>query len=248
LQLLPNIHAPGYSTISYRYSAGQALNINTDLSALPDGIYHVSLNRHLERGYRLELAFPKQPTNLHYRMNLPPPGLNEDMLKQAGQGLKIGFYCSSNRHRGGLGLWSPDQWVQFLELVRAEVGPCTFVSVGASYDEKTSEVSGRMSGRGHSVLMFIGQEIGHTLNLMLKMHYFFAFPSGLGIAADVLRVPCMMWYWGNLPAYGHMKGIFTSWADPAHLESGFSLMAPYESPEASFNLFKARGLRHVKKA
>jgi len=247
LQLLPNIYAPGYANVAYRNSRKLILHPGADLSKLANGTYHVSLNSHLEAGRRLEEAFPAQATNLHYNMKLPASGGLEKRLDEE-PGLRIGFYCSSNRHRGELRFWDTAQWVQFLEGVKKEVGPCTFVAVGAPYDDRTVDVAARLTSVGHHVLSFFGQDIGHTMNLMLRMHYFFAFPSGLGISADVLNLPCMMWFWGNLPRHGHMKGIFTSWADPKNLESGQMLVAPYDSVEAGLKLFVERGKRHVKPA
>lgn len=245
LQLLPNIYTDGYANVPYRVAGKQLLSTLTDLSTLADGTYNVSLNAHLEAGCRLEAAFPTQSTNLHYAMNLPAAGDAENQL-DAVAGLRIGFYCSSNRHRGGLGFWDAEQWVTFLEGVKEAVGACTFVSVGAAYDDRTVDVGLRLAARGHKVLANIGQEIGHSLNLMKRMHYFFAFPSGLGIVADVMNLPGMMWFWGNLPKYRRMSGIFTSWADPKNLESGRTIVAPYDTVEAGLKLFIERGRQHVK--
>jgi hypothetical protein len=43
------------------------------------------------------------------------------------------------------------------------------------------------------------------------------------------------------------NGLFDSYADPVHVESGFHLMAPYDKVENSFKLFLERGRRHVGK-
>lgn len=247
LQLLPRIHAPGYAGVSWFSSQRHPLSTDTDLEKLPDGVYHVNLNRHLERGRRIELAFPSQPTNLHYLMSLPAAGALENQLGGV-SGLRLCVYCSSNRHGGGRQLWEVAEWVRFLEGVKEEVGPCTFILVGAPYDSRTVEVGCKLRDRGHAAMLFIGQPIGHTLNLIQLTHYFFSFPSGLGTVADVLNFPCMMWYWANKPRLTHQQGIFTSWADQCNMDSGQMLIAPYDSVEASLKLWKERGRKHVRMA
>lgn len=246
VRLMPNILAPHYADEPYHESMQHALDpLTTDLASLPDGTYRLTLNPHLEAGHRLEQAFPKQPTNFHYELKLPAPGPLESQLDNPSR-LLIGFYCSSYAHRSDILFWEPAAWVRFLGLVRAALGPCIFVAIGAKYDDRTAEVVPALREKGHDVLAFLDQDIGITFNLMKKLHYFFAFPSGLGIMADVLRVPAMMWFWGNLPGWEPVRGIFTSYADQARLDSGAHIVAPYDGPEASIKLFLERGLAHVR--
>lgn len=246
VRLMPNIIAPRYADEPYNQSVHHALNpLATNLENLPDGLYRITLNPHLEAGHRLETAFPDQPTNFHYKLGLPEPGLIEAKLDNPTRKF-IGFYCSSYAHRPETLFWPPLKWARFLSQIKEAVGPCIFVGIGAKYDDRTLHVIEELKKLGHDVLTFIDQPIGVTLNLLQRLHYFFSFPSGLGIMADVLRVPCMMWFWGNLKGFESVKGIFTSYADPEQLASGFHLVAPYAEPDASLKLFMERGLQHVR--
>ncbi len=246
VQLMPNICAPYYACEPYNKSLPHLLDpLTTKLENLPDGIYRLSLNPHLEAGHRLETAFPDQPTNFHYQLNLPAPGPIEAQLDGRPE-KQIGFYCSSYAHREDIRFWLPEQWLHFLGKVAARIGPCRFIALGTVYDDRTAHVAQALRKAGYDVIMCMSQDIGTTLNLIQRLHYFFAFPSGLGTMSDVLRVPCMMWFWGNLPGWERVKGIFTSYADPEQLASGFHLIAPYAEPDASFDLFLSRGLPHVR--
>lgn len=249
VEILPRITNLGYSNLSYAIHIEPNLLQpgNTNLAALKDGTYYLGLNPWLEAGHPLAKAFPAQATDYHYPMHLPEPSSLPavNMLRSIPQ-KKIGFYCSSNRHRLELGMWVVSQWVDFLKKIKAKYPDCVFVAIGAPYDDKTAQVADVLS-RDCVVHKFVNQPPWQTFRIMETLNYFFAFPSGLGIMADVLRVPCMMWFWGNLPDWrARMGGLFNAYADPATLASGFHIVAPYDSVDGALALFLTKGVRHVR--
>jgi len=248
VNILPRIVNLGYSKLSYvpHIEPNLLPPKDTNLAELKNGTYYLGLNPWLEAGHPLHEAFPMQATNYHYELHLPHPDTlpAARMLRSLPQ-KKIGFYCSSNRHRPDLGMWTVQQWVAFLEMVKAFHENSVFVAIGAPYDDKTAQVADELAKR-HSVYRYLNQPPCQSFRLMETLSYFFAFPSGLGIMADVLRVPCMMWYWANLAEWGHMGGLFTSYADPETLASGQHIVAPYASVDESFKLFAEKGARHFR--
>jgi hypothetical protein len=249
VNILPGITNLGYTKLSYvpHIEPNLMPPATTRLEDLDDGTYYFGLNPWLEQGHPLHEAFPDQPTDYHYKLHLPPPEALPAvrMLRSLPQ-KKIGFYCSSNRHRNNLGMWSVHQWVEFLKLVGGMYPGCVFIALGAPYDAKTLQVADVL-GRDNHVYRFLNQPPCQSFRIMETFSYFFAFPSGLGIMADVLRVPCMMWFWGNLPEWqSRMGGLFTAYADPETLASGAHIVAPYGTVEAAFKLFSEKGARHVR--
>lgn len=244
IELLPFVTAGKY-TRDYARIRNCLIPMDTDLSSLEDGEYNIGVNEFLELGGKLHKAFPKQPTDYHYHISLPAIDNNTRRLCESDR-LKIGFYCSSYQHRRDAGFWLPDEWVRFLSLVLNEIKYCTLVGIGAPYDNRTTDVIAlARRALDPGMFSFMDQSVGHTFNVMLQMDYFFAFPSGLGVMGDVLNVPTMMWFWGNLPGYPYMAGVYDSYADPVNIESGRHINVPYISPEESFKIWMEKGRKFV---
>jgi len=251
VDLLPNIVNRGYSNIPYHMILNSLLPTDTELWALEDDRrYHISLNLHLEGGGALADAFPAQETAYHYEMKLPPivNGSPAFQLQQLGSQLKIGFYCSSYAHRKDVLFWTVPEWVLFFACVRKIYPKAQFVALGAGYDDRTHDVFRALSKQGFYATAFFDQHIGETVNVLKELDYFFAFPSGLGILADVVDTPCMMWFWGNLPGWEHMSGLFGKYADPQNVQSFRHITAPYSSVKESFDRFVKHGMQHIRKA
>jgi hypothetical protein len=245
VELLPDILSLGYAQgMSYSGVVSEALPTQTDLSHLSDGEYVISLNNHLESGNYLKEAFPAQGTNYHYYL---PESFEEPRLERlkSCDRVKIGFYCSSIEHRPELAFWEPQEWVQFLDMVRSAYPSALFVGIGAPYDDKTLEVCDLLGERGYPIMRCLDQHIGVTIDVIRNLDFFFSFPSGLGILADVVNTPCQMWFWSNVPGWESHAGLPGKYADPEHVESGFHYTAPYEDPETSFSRFVARGAKHI---
>jgi hypothetical protein len=245
VERLPSVHCLGYAVgVSYSNIMSEALPTDTDLSKLADGQYVINLNRHLESGKHLKDAFPAQDTEYHYRIPDPPAEARLNRFKGHDR-LKIGFYCSSVNHRPELSFWTPEQWVQFLEMVRAAYPSALFVGIGAPYDDKTREVCDLLGERGFPLMRWLSQDIAVTIAVIRGLDFFFSFPSGLGILADVVNTPCQMWFWSNVPGWESHAGLPGKYADPEHVKSGFHYTAPYEDPGTSFARFVERGANFI---
>lgn len=247
VDLLPYIENRGYENdLPYFKAFGEALPSDTRLGELPAGRYVLTLNPHLESGKKLSEAYPDQPTDYHYGMKLPDLSPSIQLVSQLRAScLMVGVYCSSFQHREDILFWKVDEWMEFLRGVKSHLPNSRFVVIGASYDDRTAEVGAALQAAGEDPLFFWQQSIGYTFNLLQQLDYFFAFPSGLGVLADVLDVPAMMWFWGNLPDWKHVSGLVGAYADPAHTESGFHLMAPYATPCESLELWVQRGIKFI---
>jgi hypothetical protein len=249
LDLLPNVANLGYTHKHWSSLYNSCLPPKTaKLEELKNGRYTLSLNEHLESGNPLAQAFSTQPTEYHYPLLISEYDMGEAarMMWPVTRPL-LGFYCSSMDHRPDVGFWSVKKWVEFLSLVNGHVPSASFMAIGAAYDDRTMQVA-EAFGKVAKVHTCFGRRIGTSLEIVRRLDYFFAFPSGLGILADVVNTPCMMWFWGNLPAFKHHIGLFDKYADPRNVESGRHINAPYAEPVESFALFKKRGSGFISKA
>lgn len=179
-------------------------------------IINVAANFHLEQGNKLREWLPLLPIDYHYPLNIPPECSWEaaEILSGAGEQL-IGVYVS-NREKdkiraGGWNLWDSGQWIEYLESVMSmsECKDGVLVFFGAHYDsDKTNEVADTMEAKGYRTIRVVGRPLGTALECMKKLKVFFAYPSGLGILANVLRVNTLM----LLPWI--LEGLHESYADP----------------------------------
>lgn len=245
VNLLPCVQNLGYGP-SYGITRKRLVPYHTDLMSLPNGNYNLSLNPHLEAGGRIETAYPLQKPHFHYDMNIPAENRTNaiDILKNAGNKVRLGFYCSSHKHRPLQSFWDEHQWVDFLTQVYAAVPNAQFIALGAHYDDKTINVYRMLVAKGIPVIAAIGNSpVGQTIEIIRRLDYFFAFPSGLAILADVVKTPCMMWYWSNtLPQF---KGFPNSYADPESVRNKRHMNLPYNTPADSFHTFQQHGLSWV---
>lgn len=239
VDLLPGVVNLGYGGF-YRNMLKRVLPYQTDLSIFTTGEYALSLNPHLEAGQRIEKAYPKQKTHYHYPLNTTPrhKDLAGSILAQAGDRPRIGYYCSSHKHRPNMGFWLEPDWVRYLNGILSLVPNAQLVAVGATYDDKTSSVHNLM-GPLKSVSA-VGNEIGTTLEVLRGLDYFVAFPSGLGVMCDVLLTPCTMFYWSNI--IPHCAGFPDSYADPESIKTHRHVILPYVGVDTALEAFAAKGL------
>lgn len=180
-------------------------------------IQNVSANLFLESGRPLRDWFPELPTDYHYPINISPE-FDQQATARISSFNRQPVYAVyvSNRDkdktlRGGWRLWDTEQWVNFLVDIAQTPGPGEplFVFLGAEYDrDKTEAVADELHRRGYPVEKVIGQPLGLALAFLRKCNFMFSYPSGMGILANVLRVPAVM----LLPWF--LKPLENTYADP----------------------------------
>lgn len=226
IDLLP-VKNLGYTP--WKFPEG-SIPILTDLDSLDDGEYRIQCNTPLERGIRLADIFPHQPTNYHYPIATTKAHKKtaSDFIGKIEGNPKIGIYASAYR---GFCPWHIEHWVQFASMLRKHFPDAAFYVIGAQYDDRSLDVFRTMKQQGFNVVSQVGEHhIGATLEVIKQLDYFFAYPSGLGILADVVQTPCMMWLYDG----AYAKGLINSYKDPA---GKGHINLPTTSPEKSFGIF-----------
>jgi ADP-heptose:LPS heptosyltransferase len=244
VDLLPNIKNLGYTGGHFPDIKGRLLTKEENIADLPDGQYAVFLNNMLEQGAKLADIFPSMPTKYHYEMNVPDRCkiAAAEYLSSMDGTPKIGFYASSNAHRSEFQFWTPGEWAIFVGTVASMYPKASLIAIGASYDDRSYETYGVLKHNGANVTSVLGQtDIGTTLEIIRGLDFFFAFPSGLGILADVIDTPCQMWYWpGKIT-----ERFINSYADPKNVESGRHANLFYCSMSDSLNFFMKNGMKWI---
>lgn len=236
IEILPNVEFLGYILTDYE---SNSLPITTDLSELPDGEYKIQANTALERGFRIEKIFPHQKTNYHYQIDTTGEQKFQavSFIDSLAGSPRLGIYCSSHN---GIG-WNVRKWVEFCEMLRAKYPNAAFYCLGAKWDNRTMDVAKQLKEKGFNVATQVGEHhIGTTIEVIKRLSYFFCFPSGLGILADVVSVPCLMPIHSMFP-----QGLINSYADPEHITNGFHINAKDEQPAEMYKLFLEKGAKFV---
>jgi hypothetical protein len=242
IDVIPGVTNLGYGGF-YRNMVKRLVPYNTDLASLPDGNYAISMNPHLEAGFRIEDAYPKQKTHFHMPFNTTPTQHDaaKRKLDKMGKQVRIGFYCSSHKHRPDLGHWLEPQWIDMLTRIAKLIPNASFLALGASYDDKTVEVERLLRRTGIPTTSTVGSsDVGTTIETLRGLDYFVSFPSGLSVLCDNLNTPCMYFYWSNVLL--QFKDFPRSYADPDNLKSGRHLIIPYLGVDDTFEIFKSQSL------
>ena len=87
------------------------------------------------------------------------------------------------------------------------------------------------------MLESIGCHIGTTIEVLRRLDYFLAYPSGLGILCDVVDTPCLMFYWPNFH-----DAFLNTYADPANVASGRHLNLLFDTPAKALATYARKGL------
>lgn len=215
LELLPCIHWAGYETCWRNEDVFQrALPGTATVEDLKVGEWHaLEVNTWLEKGKSLAEWLPWLPTDYHYE--IPISARDRKAGKKISKGLPgpVWSVYVSNRDKEnyrGWALWSGAAWTALLAQL-----PGSFVFLGADYDrDKTEDVATALASMGRSVGICVGERLGVALTVLGNSDRFIAYPSGIGILANVLRVPGLMLLSDPLP------GLETTFADPEDLRTG----------------------------
>lgn len=240
IELLPDVHWGGYyagkgswEVLSQSLPPSWPAKMGTWEFLNKPHVQNLAANLHLEAGGKLADWLPWLPVDYHYPLSIPPADqqaaaaimLSPERNPDAASGLMpqansrfIGVYVSGSdkdaAKQGGWSLWDETTWVDFLCQV-ADTRPmrcATFVLLGAAYDrDKTVAVADALERCGHDVRRVIAEPLGVALECLKRCQYAFCYPSGIGILANVLRVPGVMllpWCLSELAA---------TYADPCDL-------------------------------
>lgn len=243
LDILPKIKNGGYRAHGANASLVHTLSPGTDLNFLENGEYFFAINSWLEEGKKVADWIPG-PTDYHYDFSISDE--LRDQVKLAlfpviGKPL-VGIYSSAYGNARHWGFWGVQEWYQFIEMIRPMLPKdVVFVFIGADFDiDLTEQLYQLCAATGIEAISTVGQfHIGATIELIKLLNYFFAFPSGLGFLADVVRTPHLMWF---PPHLDPMRYTFTD-PETSGLQSMHSLFC---DPETSKMIFETCGLRYFR--
>ena len=215
IERLPNVRWGGYEK-SWQHDQifRNAIPGYAPKEAFTPGVWHsIECNRWLEWGKPLEKWFPWCPTDYHYDIRIEPEEtVAAGMLLASLPGPVWSIYVSNRDKENypGWTIWTAEEWEWILSRL-----PGSFVFLGAEYDrDKTEDVQQRMQQLGRKTALCLGQSLGVALACLKSSDRFLAYPSGIGILANVLRTPGVMLLSKPLP------GLEQSFGDPEDLESG----------------------------
>lgn len=234
VRLLPNVKDLGYT--SWNNYPRRAISWDTDLASLGDGEYYIQVNTGLEKGQRLETMFPNQRTEFHYPLNIPKESKSEakKVLSSIQGSHKIGLYASAHYNEQ---IWMLSEWKEFISMIRDEYPDAAFYLIGATWDNLTYDLYKVLKEEKWNVCGLVGsQDLSVTLEVIKGLDYFFSYPSGLGIMADVLNTPNMMWIWKDI--HPELVGTFSC---PDNLATGRTISLLSTSVLSSYKRFMEKG-------
>lgn len=175
---------------------------------------HITLeaNTHLEEGKRIESWLPD--LNVTFKIDWQT---SEDDKENVATGFNnttkyIGIYCSAYNTQRSWGFWDENKWLQLIKLCGKDY---TYVIIGAQWDIDLGRNLVKLLKREKiKYIDTIGKGLGEVVEIMKILHYFFSFPSGLGILATTVNCPVAMFY----PK--HLTHMINAWASHADIETG----------------------------
>jgi hypothetical protein len=189
----------------------------------------LSANKHLESGKRIETFLSDLKTSYSLDYNT---GQYADQAKILIPNKSIGLYTSSYSMVRHWKFWEEEEWRTLVRLISRAYGgkDLSFVLIGADFDiDMVSNLKHKLIFDGVQLIEVIGQPLGLVVEVMKRLKYLFAFPSGIGILAGTLGVPCTMFY----PP--HLDKLMGTWVDLSLVESKIFKEALFCSPESIFD-------------
>jgi len=197
--LLPAISKMYTGTIGY----GELVRIQkpsnfslTEIINWPHGVpLPLSANNHIEKGQRIETWLPDMGICHHYEVF---PSANDLKIAKTVHNFDkfVCIYASSKATSGTWNGWQGPQWVEFMQLFRAQVAPLPFVLIGAPWDVDLGlEIAACAAAASIPLVNLVAQTpLGASFTIIKDSVYFVSFPSGMGIMAHVLQHPTTMFY------------------------------------------------------
>ena len=219
---------------------------------MSNGIINVAPNLFLEQGHKLADWMPLLPMDYHYHLATPQAELDEgeQLIDQMPRPIVAVYVSNRDKDRldGGWGLWNAQDWLRVLLSISQSrlASGCSFLFLGAEWDrDKTTDVSsaladklGRKAAR-RRIHHCVARPLGVALHALRRANYFVAYPSGIGILANVLRVPGVM----LLP--WSLAKLAESFADPVDIATGHYRAWPGAQPGEAAEWICEVGMRQV---
>lgn len=174
--------------------------------------FYLTCNEHLEHGHRLEDFLPDLP--LSFRI----PWQTHEAAAEFVSSLPtkaIGIYGSAYSTQRAWGFWDEHKWLELIQLVHRHDPEYTFVIIGASWDlDLGRNLVALLEHHRIPHLNTIGRNLAEVVEILKRLHYFYSFPSGLGILATTVGCPVTMFY----PP--HLEPMILAWPSLEDVESG----------------------------
>lgn len=208
-------------------------NVRKEWRNIRERVFALIANMHLEEGRRIEEFLPDLPTS--FRIDWQTSQEDKAYAKACvTTGLPlIGIYASAYSTARAWGFWEAIGWFNLIRQLHKMDKGYKFIVIGAQWDtDMGSNLMALMDKENIPYINTIGQPLGTVLEVMKRLHYMFAFPSGLGIVAPTIDCPVTMFY----PP--HLEKMINAWASPADIESGLYHGTLFCSPKEAFTWAK----------
>jgi ADP-heptose:LPS heptosyltransferase len=220
-KILPKVRSVGRRSMHWPELKAQAIPAGTTLAELnnmreSELDVFIETNSHLESNKHLRDWLPELPINHHYDINIPKEDV-EGASNLVPDGPFIALFASSIATSRAWKAWQEKEWVRLMDLIRRHLGDVDFVLVGAQWD---TDLGARIEKEAKQAKLKFTNLVsmttaGMVIHIISLSKYFVAFPSGLGILADVICAPATMFYANIAPHHG----IMGNWADAESIKS-----------------------------
>lgn len=175
----------------------------------------IEANTHVESGSRIENFLPDLPTS--FKIDWASHHEKASAKKLLGKGKFIGIYGSSYSTARHWDMWQVGEWIELIKLIHAKDPDYIFVIIGASWDlDLTGQLIPELDRLNIKYVNVIGKNLAFSLEVMKLLKYMFAFPSGLGIVAPTISVPCVMFI---APQIKTQVALMNTFASPEDLKA-----------------------------
>lgn len=232
--LLPQVSASAKYVDNFPYSkimSGNIQNHKRNWSEITEKEFVLSANAWLENGKRIEKFLPDLKTSFRINWDLSTADKSYELLNK---GLKyIGIYGSAYSTQRAWGFWDENKWLELIKMCGKEY---VYIIIGAKWDLDLGSNLIKLL-RKYNILHIntIGESLATVTHIMKQLHYFFSFPSGLGILATTVECPVTMFY----PP--HLKNMINAWASPEDIESTNYKGCLFCTPEEIYSWCKENG-------
>jgi ADP-heptose:LPS heptosyltransferase len=191
-------------------------------------------NEHLENGHRIEDFLGDLPTSFRvdWTTSKEDRKYAQDLVAKANKKDPVnlmGIYASAYNTARNWGFWDEHKWFELIKSVHEHDKSFVFVLIGAEWDTDLAQNLLKLMWEAEiPYVNTVGATLGAVIEVMKKLHYFFAFPSGLGILAPTVNCPVTMFYPKNL------EPMINAWASPEDIETGLYHGTLFCEPEEAF--------------